>query len=120
MFKIFGREQVAWLALVAAVIGVFTSFGLDVSINVQGIITAVVVFVFAVGNAVRMHDGIVALVTGIVTAAFSLFAAFGLDWPADKQAYLVGALTLIIGFFTRGQVTNPIPATVSPANRLVA
>jgi UDP-N-acetylmuramyl pentapeptide phosphotransferase/UDP-N-acetylglucosamine-1-phosphate transferase len=117
--KIFGREQVLWLALVTGVVGVLTGFGVDVAPHVQGVITAVIVFVFAVVNAIRMHDGLNALVTGIATALFSLFAAFGLDWSSEKQAAILGALALIVGWFTRGVVTNPVPATVSPAGKLV-
>lgn len=120
MVKIFNRELPVWLALIAAVIGVLTSFGINVDSHVQGVITAVVVFVFAVVAAVALHDGIIALVTGIATAAFSLLAAFGLNWPADKQGYLIGAITVILGFFVRTQATAPVPAAVSPAGKLVA
>lgn len=119
MFKIFGREQVVWLATIAAASQVLTSYGLDVNGHTQGLVTAVVVFVFAVGNAVRMKDGIIALATGVLTALFALFAAFNLDWTAGHQAYIVGAVTAVLALFTRQVVTNPIPATVSPANRLV-
>lgn len=120
MVKIFGRDQVAWLAVVAAVFGVVTSYGFDLSGHVQGIVTAVVLFVFAVANAVHVHDGIVALVTGIATALFALFAAFNLDWTAGHQAYILGVLTVVAGFFVRTQVTAPVPASVSPAGKLVA
>jgi UDP-N-acetylmuramyl pentapeptide phosphotransferase/UDP-N-acetylglucosamine-1-phosphate transferase len=119
MFRLFGREQVVWLALIAAVAQVATSYGLDVSGKAQGIVTAVVVFVFAVGNAVRMHDGIIALATGVVNALFSLFAALNLHWTTGHQTVIVGALTLLLGFFTRQVVGNPIPAKVSPAGRLL-
>jgi uncharacterized membrane protein len=119
MTKIFGRELAVWLAFIAAVIGVLTSFGINVDPHVQGWITAVVVFVFAVVAAVALHDGIIALATGVVTAAFSLFAAFGLEWPAEKQGYILGALTVILGFFVRTQATSSVPATASPAGKLV-
>ncbi len=120
MTKLFGREQVAWLALVAAAVQVLLSFGLDVTATVQVWVTAAIVFVFAVANAVRMHDGIVALVTGITVALFDLLAVFGLDWTADRQQALLAAITVIAGFFVRSKVTNPVPADVSPPNKLVA
>lgn len=120
MFKLFGREQVVYLGVIAAVFAVLTAYGIDVSGHVQGIVTAVVVFVFAVGNAVRMHDGAIALATGILTALFSLFAAFNLHLDPHTQSLWVGVVTVVIAFFTRQQVTNPVPAEVSPANRLVA
>jgi hypothetical protein len=119
MFKLFGREQVTYLAVIAAVAQVLMSYGFDVSRTFQGIATAIIVFVFAVGNAIVMHDGAVALATGILNALFALFAAFNLDWTTGHQAYIVGAVTVLIGLFTRQQVVNPIPATVSPAGKLV-
>jgi len=119
MFKLWGREQVVWLAVIASVAQVATSYGLDLDGKVQGIVTAIVVFVFAVGNAVVMHDGVIALATGTLNALFALFASLNLDWTAEHQTAIVGAVTLILGFFTRQVVTNPIPATVSPAGKLV-
>jgi hypothetical protein len=119
MGKIFGRDQVTILATVAAVFQVVTGYGFDVSGHVQGITTAVVVFVFAVANAVHVHDGIIALVTGVMTALFSLFTAFNLDWTAGHQAALLSAVTALVGLFVRQVVTSPVPASVSPAGKLV-
>lgn len=120
MFKLFGREQVVWLTLIAAVAQVATSYGFDASGKVQGIITAVIVFIFAVGNAVVVHDGVIALATGVLNALFALFAALNLDWTAEHQTVIVGAVTLLLGFFTRQVVTNPVPPAVSPAGKFVA
>jgi hypothetical protein len=119
MFKLFGREQVVYLAVIAAAFGVLTSYGFDVDHKLQGILTAIVVFVFAVGNAVRMHDGAVALATGIFNAAVALFLAFNVHMSADQQALWTGLATVLIGAFTRQNVINPIPAGVSPAGKLV-
>jgi hypothetical protein len=118
--KIFGREQAMWLGLVAGAVGVLTGFGVDVSPHVQGVITAVIVFAFGVYNAIKLHDGLNALVTHIATALFSLLAAFGLDWTSEKQAVILGSLALVASFVTRQTVVNPVPASVSPAGKLVA
>jgi ribose/xylose/arabinose/galactoside ABC-type transport system permease subunit len=120
MFLLFKRDQVVYLAIIAAAVQVLASYGFHDSGKVQGIATAIVVFVFAVGNAVVMHDGAIALATGILNALFALFAAFNLDWTATHQTYIVGLVTLLLGLFTRQNVTNPTPATISPAGRLVA
>lgn len=120
MVKIFGRELAVWLATVAAVFQVVTAYGFDLDGHVQGIVTAVVVFVFAVAVAVQAHDGIIALATGVANALFSLFAAFNLDWSAEHQTVIITALTMVLGFFVRTQVTSAVPATVSPAGKLVA
>lgn len=118
MFRLFNREQVVYLAIIAAAAQVLTSYGFDASGKVQGIATAIVVFVFAVGNAIVMHDGAAALATGVLNALFALFAAFNLDWTATHQTAIVGFVTLLLGFFTRQVVTNPTPAAVSPAGKL--
>jgi hypothetical protein len=119
MFKLFGREQVVYLAIIAAAAQVLASYGFDASGKVQGIATAIVVFVFAVGNAIVVHDGAIALATGVLNALFALFAAFNLDWTATHQTAIVGFVTLLLGFFTRQVVTNPVTAAVSPAGKLV-
>lgn len=120
MVKIFGRELAVWLAVIAAVFQVVTSYGLDLDGHVQGIVTAVVVFVFAVATAIAAHDGIIALATGIATALFSLFAAFGLEMPAEKQTLWLGLITIGLGFFVRTQVGAPVGPEASPKGKLVA
>jgi UDP-N-acetylmuramyl pentapeptide phosphotransferase/UDP-N-acetylglucosamine-1-phosphate transferase len=117
--KVFGREQATWLGLVAGVVGVLTGFGIDVSPHLQGIVTAAIVFVFGVYNAVKLHDGLNALVSHTAVALFSLLAAFGLNWSSETQALIVGSLALVTGFVTRQLVVNPVPAAVSPAGKLV-
>jgi hypothetical protein len=120
MFKLFGREQVVYLGVIAAVAQVLVAYNVDVSGAFQGWATAVVVFVFAVGNAIKMHDGAIALATGLFNAAVALFAAFGLDMSPTNQSLWVGLATVLIAAFTRQQVVNPVPAGISPAGRLVA
>lgn len=117
--QIFKREQVTWLAAVAAVFHVLMSYNIDTSGHVQGIVTALIVFVFGVVNAFRMHDGVVALVTGVLNALFALFVAFDLNWTVGKETLIVGAVTLVLGLFTRQNVVNPTTAAVSPAGKLL-
>jgi hypothetical protein len=119
MVKIFGREQPVWLALIAAVFQVVMSYGFDADRKVQGIVTAVIVFAFAVVTAVRSHDGIVALASGVTVALFSLFAAFNLHISAERQSLWLGVITVAGAFWLRGRVVNPTPPTVSPAGKLV-
>lgn len=119
MFKLFGREQVVYLGVIAAVAQVAMSYGFDVDRTFQGYATAIIVFVFAVGNAIKMHDGAVALATGIFNAGVALFMAFGLDMSPEHQTLWTGLATVLIAAFTRQNVGNPIPASVSPAGRLV-
>jgi len=118
--KIFGRDLPMWLGLVAGVVGVLMGFGVEVSPHVQGGVTAAIVFVFGVYNAIRLHDGLNSLVSHVSLALFSLLAAFGLNWDDHKQALILGSLALVTGFITRQLSTSPVPASVSPAGKLVA
>lgn len=118
--KIFHRELAVWLATIAAVFQVVTAYGFDVNGHVQGIVTAVVVFVFGAYTAVKTGGGIVAMVVGIMNALFALFAAFNLDWTAGKQAFWIAAVTAVLGLFTRTQVIAPVGPEVSPPGKLVA
>lgn len=121
MVKIFGRELAVWLATIASVFQVVTAYGFDRSGHVQGIVTAVVVFLFAVVTAIAAHDGIVALATGVFQALVSLFFAFGLEMSATDQALWVNAITAALSFFlVRPNVGAPVGPEVSPKGKLVA
>lgn len=117
--KLFGRDLPMWLGLVAGVVGVSTGFGVVVDPHVQGIVTAAIVFVFGVINAIRLHDGLNSLVSHVTLALFALLAAFGLNWDDHKQALILGGLALVTGFITRQLSTSPVTAAVSPAGKLV-
>jgi hypothetical protein len=118
--KILGRELAVWLALIAGVGQVATSYGLDLDGKVQGIVTAGVVFVFAVAVAIAAGDGIIALASGVVVAAGSLFAAFGLEWTAEHQTHILGLITVVGSFFLRNKIVAPKGPGVSPPGKLVA
>lgn len=119
--KIAGRELASWLAVVAAVAQVATAYGLDVDGHVQGIVTAIIVFVFGVVTAIAAHDGIVATVNGVLAALFALFVAFGLEVSAQDQALWYNAATVLLTFFfVRPNVGAPVGPEVSPSGKLVA
>lgn len=121
MVKILGRELAVWLATVASVFQVVTAYGFDLDGKIQGIVTAVVVFAFAVYTAYLAGDGIVAFATGVFQAGVSLFFAFGLEMSATDQALWVNAITAALSFFlVRPNVTAPKGPEVSPPGKLVA
>lgn len=120
MVKIFGRELAVWLATIAAVFQVVTAYGFDVSGKAQGILTAVVVFAFAVYTAWRAHDGIIALATGVVQALFALFLAFNIHVSAEHQVLWLNGLTALLTFLVvRPNIGAPVGPEVSPAKKLV-
>lgn len=121
MGKIFGREPAMWLALLGALWQVVSAFGLDFSAQTQSIATAAVAAVLGVIVAVQVHDGIVSAVNGLVVAAVSAVSYYAMHWDAAGQAKLVGAVMIVFTFFfVRQNVTAPVPASVSPAGKLVA
>ncbi len=118
--KIFGREITVYMALVAGVFQVVAAYGFDLDGHVQGWVNAVIVFVFAVLTAISVHEGLVALASGIVVAAGSLFAAFGLEWAPELQTNVLALITVVGAFWVRSQVGAPVPAGASPAGKLTA
>jgi hypothetical protein len=119
MGKVYGREPAVWLAALGALWQILAAFGLDFDPKLQSIVTAVVAAVLGLVVAVQVGDGILAAIAGLVTAGVSLFAYFGLDWSAETQAKVVGAVMLLVGVWVRDKVTAPVPASVSPPGTLV-
>lgn len=119
MVKIFGREIAVYLALVAGVFQVVTAYGFDLNGHWQGIANAVIVFVFAVFTAYSVHEGLLAFASGVVLAAGSLFAAFGLEWAPELQTNVLALITVVGSFLLRKHVGAPVPAGVSPPGKLV-
>jgi hypothetical protein len=109
--KIFGREITIYLALVAGVGQVLTGYGLDLDGHVQGWVNAGIVFVFAVVTAIAVNEGLIALASGIVVAAGSLFAAFGLEWAAEAQTNVLALITVVGSFFLRKYVGAPVSSS---------
>lgn len=121
MGKVFGREPAMWLALLGAVWQVVSAFGLDFGAQTQAIVTAIVAGVLGLIVAIHVHDGIISAVNGLVVAAVSAVAYYALHWDAEGQAKLVGAVMIVFTFFfVRQNVTPTVPASVSPAGKLVA
>lgn len=108
--KIFGREAAAYFALVAGVFQVLASRGFDLDGHAQGLVNAGIIFVFAIVTAITVHEGLIALASGITVAAGSLFAAFGLGWAADFQTNVLALITVVGGFVLRKYVSAPVTA----------
>ena len=112
------REPAVLLGTIAAVFQLVTGFGFDVSPQLQSILTAVVVGVFALYVAIRVGDGIVAGIIGLGQAGFALFSYYGLDWSADRQAQVLGAASFLLGLWIHDRVTAPAGPEVSPPGKL--
>jgi hypothetical protein len=112
MIKIFGREPALWLALIAGVVQSLTAFGVNVSPGVQTAVNAVAAGVVAVILAVVLKSGaIAAALMQLAAGGMALVVGLGLNWGADRQSIVMSAVAVLISFFTRTQVTAPVPET---------
>lgn len=119
MGKVFGRDPAVILAAVGAFWQILSAFGLDFDAQLQAIVTAVVAAALGLVVAVQVGDGVIAAVTGLITAGISLVSYFALNWTAETQAQVVGAIMLIVAAFVQSRVTAPVPASVSPPGKLL-
>lgn len=120
MGKILGREPAIWVALLTSAIGAVTAFGWNVSPTVQAVVVAAFSAVLGLLVAVQVHDGIVAAVMGLAQALVSLVVGIGYDLSADSQYKIMLLVAAGVAWYTRSNVTPPVPAAASPAGVLVA
>lgn len=107
--KIFGREPAVLLALVAAAIKMIAAFWIDLTIDQQAIINALVAAIVGCVVAITVKDGIVAALLGTAQAILALAIGFGLDVSAENQAVIMSFVGLALGMFERTQVVAPVP-----------
>ena len=111
-----GREPAVWAGLVAVAVQFVAAFVVNVSQDVQTGVNIAAVAVLGLLVAIKVHDGVIAALTGVAQAALALGMNLGLDWSADKQAAWMAIVTVVAQAFVRTQVTAPVPAAaVKPA-----
>ncbi|HEV2636446.1 MAG TPA: hypothetical protein VGX23_14945 [Actinocrinis sp.] len=115
MGKIFGREPVLWLSLVAIAVKVISAFLVHVSTDQQAVINAAAAAVAGLLVAVTTRDGVSGAILGLVQALLALGVGFGLKWTPDQQAMVMSLAATIVAMFVRTQVTAPVPASAAPA-----
>lgn len=124
--RILGREPAEWLAFVAVCVQLAVGFGLELSDVQQGLINAAATAVMGLlVAAMAARDQIAAAAGGLLVAGLQLAVGFGLEPFASVEQetiMLAGvALTTLLGFVLRTQVTAPVSAdgskveTISPA-----
>jgi hypothetical protein len=114
MGKIFGREPVLWLVLIAVLVKTISAFLIHVSMDQQAVINAVVAAVAGLLIAVSTHDGVSGAILGVVQSVLALSVGFGLHWSPDQQATVMSLAAAVVAMFVRTQVTAPVPATALP------
>lgn len=108
--KIFGREPAVWAAIVAVICQFLAAFVIHVNKDWQTGVNAVAAAVLGVIVAYKVHDGVIAALTGLAQAALALGMNLGLNWSTDKQAAYMALITIAAQAFVRTQVSAPVPA----------
>ena len=120
MGKVFGREPVLWLALIAVIVKTVSAFWIHVSADQQSVINACVAAAVGLLVALSTHDGVSAAILGLVQAVGALAVGFGLHWAPDQQALVMSLATALVAMFTRTQVTAPVSAAQATAPKIGA
>jgi hypothetical protein len=109
--KVFGREPVYILAVIAIGLKLAAAYGLDVSDEQQTLINAVLACLVAVVSAVVLKTGAAgAAILQFASALLALFLGFGLDLSAAEQAGWMSLVAAVLALFEHREVTAPVPA----------
>lgn len=109
--KLFGREPVYLMAMVAITLKLAAAYGLEVSDAQQGAIMAVLSLIVAVVSAIVLKTGAVgAAIVNLAQGVLALFLAFGLDMAAQTQALWMLAVEGAVALVLHREVTAPVAA----------
>ena len=109
--KVFGREPVYILAVVAIGLKLAAAYGLDVTEEQQTLINTVLACLVAVASAlVRKTGAAGAAILQFASAMLALFLGFGLDMSAQEQAGWMSLVAAVLALFEHREVTAPVPA----------
>jgi uncharacterized membrane protein YjjP (DUF1212 family) len=113
--KIFGREPALWAAFASAAIKLVAAFWINLSVDQQSALNAIVAALLGLAVAFLVRDGIQAAVLGFVQALLALGIGFGLHIAAENQAVIMSFVAVAVGMFVRTQVGAPVPPQDFPA-----
>ncbi|MGW0014596.1 hypothetical protein ACWDVX_33210 [Streptomyces tendae] len=109
--KILGREPVLLLGFVAVALKLASAYGLDVSVEQQAVIMAVLSGVVALAEAIVLKTGAAAAaIVNLAQGVLALFLGFGLAMSAEQQALWMLVVEGAVALFLRKEVTAPVPA----------
>lgn len=109
MFKIFGREPVYILAVIAVALKLGAAYGLDVSETKQTLINTALSCLVAVASAWVLRTGALgAAILQLSSALLALFLGFGVDLSAEAQAGWMSLVAAALALFEHREVTAPV------------
>ena len=107
--KIFGREPAAVLALISVLVKLGSAYVFHASVEQQATVNTVAACGVALFIAISAHDAIGAAVFNLAQALIAAAVGFGLKLDADHQAMWLSLVTVVIGLWSRTQVTAKVP-----------
>lgn len=113
-YRIFGREPAAILAFVSVLVKLASAYVFHATETQQATVNTVAACVVALLIAISAHDSVGAAVFNLAQALVAAAVGFGLKLDADHQALWLSLVTVVIGLWSRTQVTAPKPAVAAP------
>ena len=108
---IFGREPVAWVGFIEAVVAFLVVLPIAGALNIGPewavLFMAVVSSLSGLYTAWATQDTFLGAITGFTKAAIGLGAYYGLDLTPELQASLMSLVAVLVGFWQRTQ-TSPV------------
>jgi hypothetical protein len=109
-YKIFGREPAAVLALFAILVKLGSAYLFHATVDQQATVNTVAACVVALLIAVSAHDSIGAAVFSLAQGVLAAAVGFGLHVDADHQALWLSGVSVVIGLWSRQNITAKVPA----------
>lgn len=110
------RDPVWYTNLVAALVMLFSTFFIPLTIDQQGGVNAVALALAGIWSAWKVSDGQLALVVGLFKALIAVGISFGLHLTDVQQLVIMTVVTAVGSGFVRTQVGAPVPPPASTAN----
>jgi succinate dehydrogenase/fumarate reductase cytochrome b subunit len=107
--KIFGREPAAVLAFVSILVKLGSAYVFHATQTQQATVNTVAACVVALAIAFVAHDAMGAAVFNLAQALVAAAVGFGLKLDADHQALWLSLVTVVIGLWSRTQITAKTP-----------
>ncbi|MGZ0231101.1 hypothetical protein [Streptomyces sp. CPS1] len=114
-YRIFGREPAAVLAFTSIVVKLASAYVFHATAEQQATVNTVAACAVALLIAISAHDSVGAAVFNLAQALVAAAVGFGLKLDADHQALWLSLVTVVIGLWSRTQVTAPAPAAAVQA-----
>jgi hypothetical protein len=107
--RIFGREPVYILAVIAVALKLAAAYGINVSADQQTLINTFLSCVVAVASAVVLRNGAAgAAILQLASAGLALFVGFGLELSAEAQAGWMSLVAAVLAVVEHREVEAPV------------